>query len=237
MIEQPQSPQQRADDDLALLHADRTRRSRIAIIAFLLALVLSFPIAGGLASWMGRPELTIPVSLAAGGAALIAAILGVIGILHTRKRRRRGRALAILAVILGLIGTIAQPGVGYSIKMLTEATRVSVSAVRILGIPHDRLAMAAPQWRDKYGSEDLRELITPETFTVWLETIVTEHGQLQSVEKTSNSVQQRARFLEFRYTGRFVNGSAIIKMVVAFDSKSGKPMVDNIFVNDSSPRD
>lgn len=235
MSEQPQTKQQRADDDLALLHADRTRRSRIAIIAFFLSLITVVPMAGTIAGTMWGPSKIIPVGLAAGGVAFMAVILGVVGIFRTRKRRRRGRALAILAIVLGIIGTVGQPFFGFAFKMMQDGMNISSAAIRVLGKPRDELPTDANAWYDKFASNDFRARVKPEQFTAWLESTIAQHGQLQSFERTRDFRKPKGIHQAFRYTGRFVNGSVIIETVISF--QSGKPLVDNMFVNDKSPRD
>lgn len=223
--------QSATDDDLELLQSGPARRSKAAVWGFILALVTAPPVAGLIAWRYGSADHILSASALTAAAGLVAAILGVIGILRTRRKVRRGRWLAIAAVVIGLLGGGCQILSGQFTYMLYLGLSTSRSTVRVLRTPRDQTATAADQWYDQFASTAFQKALPRDRFEAWLAAIISDHGQLQSQQLMQPIVKPRGNAQSYRYQARFVNGTAIVEVVVGFENSKAK--VENLRVGDT----
>lgn len=222
--------------ELEFLQNDRTRKSRACWIGFALAILTFLPLAGLLAWRLAGPSFIRPAAMLAALVALAAVGLGVIGIFRTRRKRRRGRVLAIFAILLGLCGAGGQVIFGQLLYMILQGMDTGKVAVRIFRTPVGEAHAAAEKWYDQFGSEAFRAAVSKEDFAQWVAATISEYGQLQSSDAPKSIGQRRGNAFIARFTGRFVNGIERVEVAIGFD-KQGKPVVEDIRVGESSPRD
>jgi len=227
------SPEHATEAEMVL--AGPPPRSRVAIIALALALVCVIPFGGLLVGAVAGANAIPAGTYASVGAALLAAGLGVVALFRTSGGRARGRGMAIAAIPVGLLAAFLQLGFGYTGYLLIRSTDQSKAALGLLKSPTDEIDAAVPKFYDSMASKQFQVAVSEERLAQWLEEIFEKHGQLQNAEKLKPPYSREAEALAFHFSGRFVNGTVPVTVVVWFDGV--RPSIDDIRVRDSSPRD
>ncbi len=218
----------------ALIESARPPRSKAAVVAFVVALVLVLPLTPVMAVAWGGMKALLPATIGAAAAALAAAILGVVAIFRCRGRRRRGRGLAIAAIPIGLAAAFLELVVGVGIHQLSVSTAISRKAVLVLKSPSSALTKNAADWYDKLASKRFKATVKPEEFEAWVASIIDERGQLQNFKPAQGAgVHREGSAAVFKFIGQFVNGGAPIEVHVGMDD--GRAKIDDIRVGGSSP--
>lgn len=169
---------------------------------------------------------------------LLGLIFGIVGIAATSRGRRRGRGLAIAAIPIALVVGAGHCYLGYYMavvmgKMLAFPTRV----VPVFQASSAKVPEAAAE-AYQLSSAGFRRAVSEDQFQAWVAEVIAERGQLQKVTQSHPPFDKDPRggdVVIAHLAGDFVNGSAVIDVVIALNKKKGDWEFNDIRVDGHSP--
>lgn len=169
---------------------------------------------------------------------LLGLIFGIVGIAATSGGRRRGRGLAIAAIPIALVVGVGHCYLGYYMGVVMHKMLVFPSHV----VPvFEASSVKVPEAATKayrHSSEGFRQSVSEEQFQAWVSEVIAEHGQLQKYKASATPFDKDPRgggVVIAHLAGDFVNGSAVIDVVMVVNKEKGDWEFDDIRVDGDSP--
>ncbi|UCG17756.1 MAG: hypothetical protein JSV19_06940 [Phycisphaerales bacterium] len=169
---------------------------------------------------------------------LLGLIFGIVGIAATSGGRRRGRGLAIAAIPIALVVGAGHCYLAYFMGVVTHRMLAFPSrVVPVFRASSTKVPEAAAE-AYQLSSAGFRRAVSEEQFQAWVSEVIAERGQLQSFKQSRPPFDKDPRggnVVIAHLAGDFVNGSAVIDVVMVLNKKKGSWEFNDIRVDGHSP--
>lgn len=171
-----------------------------------------------------------------GVTALAGLVLGAFAIFATGRGKARGRGLAIGAVVISTINGLLFVLMYTTLFAVVQFAGANTARIKAILSTDASLSEKADVWLTSVATPEFRESVTIADLTRWAAAVRAKHGSLIELAPAGNERLQRGyQDLAINLEGRFVNGTAPVRMVIRVEGLTSFKLAD-VSVDGVSPR-
>ena len=168
--------------------------------------------------------------------ALAGLVLGVFAIFATGPGKARGRGFAISALVISTLNGLLFVMMYTALFAVLQFAGANMARVKAILSTDAGLSEKADAWLTAVATPEFRESVSVADLTRWAAAVRAKHGSLIELTPAGNERLQRGyQDLAINLEGRFVNGTAPVRLVIRVEGLTSFKLAD-VSVDGVSPR-